>query len=225
MLGELEQSLAQLLVSVQHFSETYNLRHSTQNTLAHTIFHCSMSFPGSPWFDPGLPPPTYQQIMELVDHSVHDAADSRTAALTLKRHRGEGSQRGSSRGSSKQSTPRKKVKYAENVGRQDIADFVPTGANFSASNLDISMDHEKLDDAPKSATQDPGVHVKSTKETMENGTLHPASSAIEAPVAQHPGQIPSSGVIAPGLMHKMDTMAVKGNPAYVQGKGTFLYRT
>lgn len=197
------------------------MRHASQNTSAHTICHCSMSFPGSPWFDPGLPPPTYQQIMELADRSVNDDADSRTAAVKLKRHRGEGSQRGSSRGSSKQSTPRKRVKYAGNVGRQDMADFVPTGANFSASNLDVNTDHDgglgKLEDAPKSATQDPSNHVKSTEEFTKTGTLRSANAKIEVPVAQRPGRIPSIAVIAPRLMHQMNTIAVKENRAYVQG--------
>lgn len=159
--------------------------------------------------------------MELVDHSVNDDGDSRTAAVKLKRHRGGGSQRGSSHGSSKQSTPRKRVKYAENLGRQDIADFVPNGANFSASNLDTDIDHEaglgNLNNAPEPVTQDPNNHVKSTEEITERSTLRSANIKLEVPVAQRPGKIPSIRVIAPWLMHKIDSMAVKENRAYVQG--------
>ena len=193
------------------------------HTRTHHFLFCSMSFPGSPWFDPGLPPPTYQHIMELVDRSVNDDADSRTAAVKLKRHRGEGSQRGSSRGSSKQSTPRKRMKFGH-VGRQDIADFVPTGANFSASNLDTYMDHEaghgKLDDAPEPAIQDPNNQFISTEEKPENEELRSANIRLDVPVAQRPGQIPSVGVIAPGLTPRMGNIAVRENCAYVQGMQT-----
>ena len=159
--------------------------------------------------------------MELADRSVNHDAESRTAAVKLKRHRDDGSQRGSSRGSSKQSTPRKRAKYTGNVGRQDMADFVPNGANFSASNLSIDMHHEgglgKLDDAPESATQDPSDHVKPTEEVTQTGTLRSANTNIEVPVAQRPRNIPSVAVIAPWLMHKKNTIAVKENRAYVQG--------
>lgn len=116
------------------------------------------------------------------------------------------------------------MKYSASLGRQDIADFVPNGASFSASNLATDTDHEagdgKLDDAAKSATELPSNLLMPTEGSLKKGKLRSPDIRLEVPVAQRPDQIPSVGAIAPGLMHKFNSIAVKENSAYVQGMKT-----